>query len=225
MSVIKQIKQRIIGYQVKKDDGETEIIPALELEEIHEGLERPEVLIGSSYKIKPPNSDHAMYVTINDITLNAGTEHEQRRPYEIFINSKNMENFQWILALTRVVSAVFRKGGDSAFLAEELKAVFDPRGGYFKRGGVFCPSLVAEIGFVLDKHFQHIGLIKKEELSDHHKVILEQKRLEFEAIHGDEKDSSGFPDKATLCSKCNTKAVVLMDGCMTCLNCADSKCG
>ena len=93
---------------------------------MHEKLERPEVLIGSTYKIKTPVSDHAMYVTINDIVLNEGTPHEQRRPFEVFINSKNLDHFQWIVALTRVISAVFRKGGDTTFLVDELKAVFDP---------------------------------------------------------------------------------------------------
>ena len=98
-----------------------------------------------------------MYITINDILLNEGTEFEQEYPFEIFINSKNMEQFQWILALTRVISAVFRKGGDATFLAEELKQVFDPQGGYFKKGGKFMPSLVAEIGEVLETHMRKIG--------------------------------------------------------------------
>ena len=100
-----------------------------------EELQRPEMLIGSTYKIKTPVSDHAMYVTINDIVLNEGTEHEQRRPFEVFINSKNLDHYQWIVALTRIISAVFRKGGDVTFLVEELKAVFDPRGGYWQPGG------------------------------------------------------------------------------------------
>src|SRR5581483_9147665 len=106
-----------------------------------EALERPEMLVGSTYKIKTPVSDHAMYVTINDIVLNEGSELEQRRPFEIFINSKNLDHFQWIVALTRILSAVFRKGGDLIFLVEELKAVFDPRGGYWKPGGKFMPSI------------------------------------------------------------------------------------
>ena len=121
---------------------------------MHEKLERPEMLIGSTYKIKTPVSDHAMYVTINDIVLNEGTEHEQRRPFEIFINSKNLDHFQWIVALTRIISAVFRKGGDVTFLVEELKAVFDPRGGYWQPGGKFMPSIIAELGHVIEKHLQ-----------------------------------------------------------------------
>src|SRR5690606_1753296 len=112
--------------------------------QMHEKLERPEVLVGSTYKVKTPVSDHAMYITINDIILNQGTNHEHRRPFEIFINSKNLDHFQWIVALTRIISAVFRKGGDVTFLVEELKAVFDPRGGYWKPGGKFMPSLIAE---------------------------------------------------------------------------------
>ena len=96
---------------------------------MHEKLQRPEMLLGSTYKVKTPMSDHAMYVTINDIILNADTEYEIRRPFEIFINSKNLDHYQWIVALTRIMSAVFRKGGDVTFLVDELKAVFDPRGG------------------------------------------------------------------------------------------------
>ncbi len=118
------------------------------------------MLIGSTYKIKTPVSDHAMYVTINDIVLNEGTEHEQRRPFEIFINSKNLDHFQWIVALTRIISAVFRKGGDVTFLVEELKAVFDPRGGYWQSGGKFMPSIIAELGHVIEKHLQSIGLLR-----------------------------------------------------------------
>ena len=131
---------------------------------MHEKLERPEVLIGSTYKIKTPVSDHAMYVTINDIVLNEGTPHEQRRPFEVFINSKNLDHFQWIVALTRVISAVFRKGGDTTFLVDELKAVFDPRGGYWQPGGKFMPSTIAELGYVIERHLQSIGLLKKPEL-------------------------------------------------------------
>jgi hypothetical protein len=182
------------------------------------------VLVGSTYKIKTPQSEHALYITINDIILNQGTEHEERRPYEIFINSKNMEHFQWVLALTRVISAVFRKGGDATFLVEELKAVFDPRGGYFKKGGVFMPSLVAEIGHAIEAHMKHIGMIKPEGLSDHQKKLIDEKRREFEALHG-ASEGQAFPEKAVLCTKCSTKAMVLMDGCMTCLNCGESKCG
>ena len=125
-------------------------------------------------------SDHALYITINDIILNEGTEHEQRRPFEIFINSKNMENFQWVLALTRVISAVFRKGGDCTFLAEELKAVFDPKGGYFKKGGKFMPSLVAETGEAIENHMCMIGLIKSD-LDEHQKAFIEKKKQDISA--------------------------------------------
>lgn len=193
---------------------------------MHENVERPEMLLGSTYKIKTPQSEHALYITINDMVLNIDTEHEERRPYEVFINSKNMEHFQWVLALTRVISAIFRKGGDVTFLVEEMKAVFDPKGGYFKKGGVFMPSLVAEIGTAIESHMKMIGLIKSEEMTSHQKQYLAEKRKEFEDKHGKgENAEDSFPEKATLCVKCSTKAMVLMDGCMTCLNCGESKCG
>lgn len=222
-----KITKKIVAYKVVNQDEDNnvkEIEPSLE--SMHENVERPEVLLGSTYKIKTPQSEHALYITINDMVLNMGTEHEERRPYEVFINSKNMEHFQWVLALTRVISAVFRKGGDVTFLVAEMKAVFDPKGGYFKKGGVFMPSLVAEIGTAIESHMKFIGLIKTEEMSDHQKKYLAEKRQEFEDKHGESPDAdSSFPDKAVLCAKCSTKAMVLMDGCMTCLNCGESKCG
>ncbi|MGH8189966.1 MAG: NrdJb, partial [Rhodanobacteraceae bacterium] len=209
-----------------------------------------------------------------------GTEFEMRRPFEIFINSKNMDHFQWIVALTRIMSAVFRKGGDVTFLVEELKAVFDPRGGYFKAGGVYMPSIVAELGNIIETHLTMIGLLKGTELSDAQKQLIAEKRAAYErkvgkknaeistagemggamvapdgaetsvhaergpaqpdssprpgreaargetAIAEDSADYAGsFPPGAAMCGKCNTQALVLLDGCQTCLNCGYSKCG
>ncbi len=192
-----------------------------------EELERPEMLLGSTYKVKTPLSEHALYITINDVVLNPGTEHELRRPFEIFINSKNMDHFQWIVALTRIVSAVFRKGGDVTFLVEELRSVFDPKGGYFKKGGKYMPSLVAEIGDSIECHLRMIGLLKDDSMDEHQRKLIEEKRAQYDATlkEAEEKDPGDFPDGAELCGKCNTKAVIMMDGCMTCLNCGDSKCG
>jgi hypothetical protein len=196
-----------------------------EIEHMHENLDRPEMLVGSTYKIKTPLSDHALYITINDIVLNPDTDHEQRRPFEIFINSKNLEHFQWVVALTRVISAVFRKGGDVTFLVEELKAVFDPQGGYFKSGGRFMPSLVAEIGDAIEAHMKSIGLIQTEELSPAQKQVLEEKRQQYDQQNQLESSStSDYPPTAQLCLKCHTKAVIVMDGCKTCLSCGNSKC-
>jgi hypothetical protein len=194
---------------------------------MHEKLERPEMLIGSTYKVKTPLSEHALYVTINDIVLNHGTENEKRRPFEIFINSKNMDHFQWIVALTRIISAVFRKGGDVTFLVEELRSVFDPRGGYFKKGGRYMPSLVAEIGDAIECHMRMIGLLKDDGLDEDRKAMLAEKRAQFEAATASAKceDEGDFPDGAQLCIKCHTKAAIQMDGCLTCLNCGESKCG
>ena len=245
-----EIKNKIVGYEVvtnetdvsqdnKTENKTSEKVLAdkgsAEIIQMHEKLERPEMLLGSTYKIKTPQSEHALYVTINDVLLNQGTEHEMRRPYEIFINSKNMDHFQWIVALTRIISAVFRKGGDATFLVDELRSVFDPRGGYFKKGGKYKPSLVAEIGDAIECHMKMIGMIKDNGMDAGQRDMLDAKRKEYEAIHCNDsnnnvtKDSSNeatdFPPSSQLCKKCNTRAVISMDGCMTCLNCGDSKCG
>jgi hypothetical protein len=195
--------------------------------EMDETLQRPETLIGMTYKIKSPLFEHALYVTINDVVLNAGTPYEQRRPFEIFINSKNMDHFQWIVALTRIMSAVFRKGGDCTFLVEEMKAVFDPRGGYLKKGGIYMPSIVAEIGGVVERHLISIGMMEGQALDEAQRLYLAEKRAAYEANQGANKlePGDGFPAGAQLCGKCNTQAVVQMDGCATCLNCGHSKCG
>jgi hypothetical protein len=247
-----EIKNKIVGYEVVNKDAEenkqekTEQSPleksttekeqtTAEIIHMHEKIERPEMLLGSTYKIKTPQSEHALYITINDVILNQGTEHEMRRPYEIFINSKNMDHFQWIVALTRIISAVFRKGGDVTFLVDELRSVFDPRGGYFKKGGKYKPSLVCEIGDAIECHMKMIGMIEDNGMDDCQKEMLDAKRKEYEAIHGSgsKKDAanestnevSDFPPNSQLCLKCNTRAVISMDGCMTCLSCGDSKCG
>jgi len=229
-----KIDKKITGFSVAK----SEETPAEEIKQkpetpesnviqMHEKVERPEMLIGSTYKVKTPLSEHSLYVTINDIVLNMGTEHELRRPFEIFINSKNMDHFQWIVALTRIISAVFRKGGDVTFLVDEMRSVFDPRGGYFKKGGKFMPSLVAEIGDAIEAHLRMIGLLKDEGLDAHQQKLVDEKRKQFDdSLKSAEAEApSAFPDGAQLCFKCNTKAMIKMDGCMTCLNCGDSKCG
>src|ERR1700754_79426 len=252
-----KIDKKIKGYQVVKPEDKAAASapvpvkvepPMAEVIQMHESVERPETLIGSTYKIKSPLVEHALYVTVNDIVLNAGTPHEQRRPFEVFINSKNMDHFQWIVALTRILSAVFRKGGDVTFIVEELKAVFDPRGGYFKAGGVDMPSIVAEVGGVIEPHIKSIGLIHDPEMSDATRKLIAEKRAAYENANakpaaaaaapvgagsaGESQsasaattEASGFPPGATLCAKCNTQALVLMDGCQTCLNCGYSKCG
>jgi hypothetical protein len=232
---------------VSRAAAEQSDLPTADVIQMHERIERPEVLIGSTYKIKSPLVEHAMYVTINDIVLNAGTEHELRRPFEIFVNSKSMEHFQWIVALTRIMSAVFRKGGDVTFLVDEMKAVFDPKGGYFKAGGVYMPSLVAELGDIVEDHLKSIGMIHDPEMSPAQRALIAEKRAAYEqrakknseispavadaaasesnediAITG---DGASFPPSATLCHKCSAKALVIMDGCATCLNCGYSKCG
>jgi len=259
-----KISKKIKGYSVGKPEAPVPPVVAdaaaaiampatAEVIQMHEKVERPDTLIGATYKIKSPLFEHALYVTINDIVLNQGTEHELRRPFEIFINSKNMDHFQWIVALTRIMSAVFRKGGDVTFLVEEMKAVFDPRGGYFKAGGVYMPSIVAEIGAVVEEHLKSIGMIVGDDLSEAQMRLIAEKRAAYDArakknseiaVAGEmggemiaaakpgasesvsiTGEGTSFPPSASMCHKCSTKAVVILDGCATCLNCGYSKCG
>ena len=240
-----KIENKIVNYDVVKPTDEAPVADTASVEpktselntdsetakivQMHEKVVRPEMLIGSTYKIKTPVSEHAFYITINDMVLNPGTPYEKRRPFEIFINSKNMDHYQWISGLTLIISAVFRKGGDVTFLVKELQSVFDPKGGYFKKGGKFMPSLVAEIGDAIENHLKMIGMIVDPGLDQHQQKLVEEKRKEYEERQSTGAEaattSSAFPEGASLCSKCNVTAMILMDGCMTCLNCGESKCG
>jgi hypothetical protein len=217
-----KIEKRIVGYAVQKPEDAAQASSkasepkVAEVVQMHERLERPDRLEGTTYKIKSPLFEHALYLTINDIVLNPDTPHEHRRPFEVFINSKNLEHFQWAVALTRIMSAVFRKGGDVTFLVEELKAVFDPRGGYYKAGGIYMPSIVAELGCVIEDHLKYIGMLKSEP------VLLEPKS-EFAPLNEHKAVSLSSP--AAICPKCSSTDMKLMDGCMTCLSCGYSKCG
>lgn len=227
-----KIAKKIVSYNVVSEEDKAKAAQAVQPQktadvvQLGEPLSRPDKLVGNTYKIKTPATEHALYITINDVVMNEGTPQQHRRPFEIFINSKNMEHFQWIVALTRVMSAVFRKGGDVTFLLEELHSVFDPSGGYFKKGGRYIPSLVAEIGIVLEQHLQEIGMLKKPGPDEHQKKLIDEKRAQYMKKHvADPINEEGFPKGAQLCNKCSTKATIMMDGCLTCLNCGESKCG
>lgn len=191
-----KIDQPIVSYSVVNEctqQPKSTVVP-------HQ--ERLPVLSGKTYKIaKSPLSESALYVTLND---------HEGKPFEIFLNSKDTRHYQWIIALTRVISAVFRKGGDCTFLIEELKSIYDPNGGYFKKGH-YIPSLVAEIGDVLEQHFMGLGLYEKDEsLAVAAQAMVKEKRTEA--------------SKAQLCPKCGEVALVKMDGCLTCTACGESKC-
>ena len=218
-----KIDRKIVGLDTDTGTGTPKPAPQADIIHMHERIKRPAQLPGSTYKIKTPLSEHAYYVTINDVVLNQGTEHEQRRPFEIFINSKNMEHYQWIVALTLILSAVFRKGGDVTFLIDELRSVFDPKGGYFKKKRLI-PSLVAEIGDVIETHMRSIGLIEDTPLAPSIQDLIAQKRTEHQADHPDSDQEGDFPRDAELCNACTTQAVVVRDNCKVCLNCGDSKC-
>ena len=170
---------------------------------LSEPLERPSTLEGQTYKVKWPGSEHALYITINDVVI-AG----HRRPFEVFINSKNMEHFAWTVALTRMISAVFRRGGDISFVVEELKAVFDPRGGAWMEGK-YIPSILAAIGGVIENHLVSIGFIEGEGLG----------------LKSDPKAEGMLASRAKACSSCGSFDLRMVEGCLTCGSCGFSKCG
>ncbi len=170
-----------------------------------EPLDRPQSLEGSTYKLKWPDSEHAIYLTINDIVIGG-----RRRPFEVFINSKNMEHYAWTLALTRMISAVFRRGGDVSFVVEELKAVFDPRGGAWVKGK-YIPSILAAIGGVIEQHMISIGFLEGEGMGL--KSDPQAQVVNMDAPRG----------KA--CPSCGQFEMVMIEGCMTCRSCGHSKCG
>jgi len=211
-----KIEKKITAYEVAKPEDKDAVKAGSKVASIAPLLERDDVLVGNTYKIKTPHSEHAMYITINDVMVNQGQESEHRRPFEVFINTKNMEHFMWIVTLTRIISAIFRKGGDITFLVEELKAVFDPRGGYYKKGGKYMPSIVAEIGEVIQKHLVSIGMMEGQLQTEE----LIAKRIEAEEKLGAEGIANGAQ-----CDKCSAMAVVRLDNCNCCLECGDSKCG
>ncbi len=177
---------------------------------------RDTVLSGFTYKLKWPGSDHAIYVTINDTF-----EHGQRRPFEIFINSKNLEHYAWTVALTRMISAIFRRGGDVRFVVEELKAVFDPRGGAWTNGK-YVPSLLAAIGEIIEQHFIHIGF----KIADDPGVANAARRLSFggEGDGENELDGPRALKAADFCPRCGSPSMVYQEGCRVCRNCGHSTC-
>lgn len=173
---------------------------------LSEPLNRPAALEGNTYKVRWPGSEHALYITVNDIVI-AG----HRRPFEVFINSKNMEHFAWTVALTRMISAVFRRGGDISFVVEELKAVFDPRGGAWMEGR-YVPSILAAIGGVIERHLIAIGFIEGEGLG-----LKADPQAEAMVVGG--------APRGPACPNCGSFALQMKEGCMTCNDCGHSKCG
>ncbi|MGH6954199.1 MAG: adenosylcobalamin-dependent ribonucleoside-diphosphate reductase, partial [Alphaproteobacteria bacterium] len=169
-------------------------------------LDRPEALPGRTYKIRWPDTDHAIYITINDIVQDG-----RRRPFEVFINSKNMEHYAWTVALTRMISAVFRRGGDVSFVVGELKAVFDPRGGQWM-GGKYVPSLLAAIGEVIERHMIDIGFLPKPQPSE----------VEVRKVVG--LDDGARPMRLKQCPRCGEAAVVRQENCDVCTACGHSNC-
>jgi ribonucleoside-diphosphate reductase alpha chain len=175
-------------------------------------LSRPEALPGQTYKVRWPDSEHALYITLNDIVQDG-----RRRPFEVFINSKNMEHYAWTVALTRMISAVFRRGGDVSFVVEEMKAVFDPRGGAWMEGK-YVPSLLAAIGDVIERHMIEIGFLPAR---GQRAAITEQKVAAGKALISDQRSLS---TRMAQCPKCGEAALIRIEGCDQCTSCDYSKC-
>ncbi|MEL6316610.1 MAG: hypothetical protein AAFR16_03105, partial [Pseudomonadota bacterium] len=191
---------------------ETTPQPASSAEQLIDPLDRPETLPGATYKLRWPESAHAIYITLNDIEIDG-----VRRPFEVFINSKNMEHYAWTVALTRMISAVFRRGGDVSFVVEELKAVFDPRGGAWMQGR-YVPSILAAIGGVIERHMVSIGAMG----ADHR---LTEDRAARTAAAAAETVRPGAPAPSLgVCPSCGSAAMHMMEGCATCSDCGFSRC-
>ena len=194
----------VTGAVLSIDNGAKEALQSnkdADVVYLTEPLERPAALEGQTYKLKWPSSEHALYITINDLVQN-----QQRRPFEVFVNSKNMEHYAWTLALTRMISAVFRRGGDVSFVVEELKAVFDPRGGAWV-SGQYIPSILAAIGGVIETHLVRIGFI-----SDQGTALQSDPAAQVTPI-------------GQSCPSCGAMGLHMIEGCMSCTSCGYSKCG
>lgn len=190
----------------EKTEAAPEADQGAEVVYLTEPLDRPAELEGTTYKLKWPGSEHAIYITVNDIVQGG-----HRRPFEVFINSKNMEHFAWTVALTRMISAVFRRGGDVSFVVEELKAVFDPRGGAWMQGR-YVPSILAAIGGVIERHMISTGFLAGEGMG-----LKTDPQAEVMAI--------GERPKGPACQSCGQYGMRMVEGCMTCPSCGHSKCG
>ena len=198
----------LFGDKNESDDARIEPIakPApADIVYLSDPLDRPESLEGHTYKLQWPDSPHAIYITLNDIRLNG-----RRIPFEIFINSKNMEHYAWTVALTRMISAVFRRGGDVSFVVEELKAVFDPRGGAWM-GGKYVPSILAAIGGVIERHLVSIG-------------FMQEGGLGLQPDPEAERAVIGAATPGPACPACGQHEMAMIEGCMTCRNCGYSSC-
>jgi ribonucleoside-diphosphate reductase alpha chain len=190
----------------EKEEKLPEAEKGAEVVYLSEPLGRPQALEGATYKLKWPDSEHAIYITINDI-IQSG----HRRPFEVFINSKNMEHYAWTVALTRMISAVFRRGGDVSFVVEELKAVFDPRGGAWMEGR-YIPSILAAIGGVIERHMISIGFLSGEGMG----LKADPKAVAVAVGEG---------PRGPACPSCGQFGMQNIEGCLTCPNCGYSKCG
>lgn len=199
----------------EKSDAAPQTDKGAEVVYLTEPLDRPAALEGATYKLKWPGSEHAIYITVNDIV-----EGTHRRPFEVFINSKNMEHYAWTVALTRMISAVFRRGGDVSFVVEELKAVFDPRGGAWSEGR-YIPSILAAIGGVIERHLIATGFMAGEGMG----LKSDPKAAIATNVVAMQMDGTTGAPRGLACPHCGSYAMRKVEGCLTCADCGHSKCG
>jgi ribonucleoside-diphosphate reductase alpha chain len=233
-------------YEATRADREREVLApsvaaaqsatgAGEIVYLSKPLEREAILHGATYKLKWPGSEHALYITINDIERDG-----RRRPFEIFINTKSLEHYAWTIALTRMISAVFRRGGDVTFVAEELQAIFDPQGGCWISGR-YVPSIQAAIGEIIEGHMKRIGFIPENESAEAQRSAARLARgAAAEAGEGARPNrmkpaaaqpsvleyTEALEDRSgrRQCPRCGASGYVRREGCWTCERCGFSQC-
>jgi ribonucleoside-diphosphate reductase alpha chain len=194
----------------RETDGDGDVIY------VSKPLDRSPVLTGATYKLKWPDSENAIYVTINDVEVGG-----RRRPFEIFINTRHLEHYAWTVALTRMISAVFRRGGDVSFVAEELKAIFDPQGGRWMNGH-YVPSLLAAIGEIIEKHMVRIGFLTQ--TSSPSSKAPDSADVPPSQIVGDQPPGTAQRVAGANCPRCGARDYVRQESCWTCLRCGFSRC-
>lgn len=202
-----KISQKIVGFRVVNKSNDNKKEKPL--------LVRDDRLSGDTYRVKSPLSPAALYVTVNNTEMNNNTGEKLLWPFEVFINTKNMQATQYLAAITRLISAIFRTGHDYRFIVEELKQIIDPQGGYHK-GGKYVPSLVAEIGQVIEEHFIRYGMLEAVEPTKGQAELLATKQ---QSLKKKENTLEG-----SFCEKCNQKTLIYEAGCYFCTNCLDSRC-
>ena len=155
--------------------------------------DRPAILSGKTYKLYWPPNEATFYVTINDDGA--------ARPFEIFISSTHAQYTEWTTALTLMITAILRRGGDVSFIAENLKQIVSATSSAWVKGK-YCNSLVAMIGETIELHMNRES------------AVIEAAPVE-----------KSVDALLSFCPRCGQKALIHSEGCGSCQNCGYSNCG